>query len=336
MRKLLIIFLKISVLENKSLSNGYTINISISIFLEVFMRNLRTDLAVESIYTHSGDGIQQETENVSDKIKVTRIEITNESAQKEVGKPMGKYITIENTYNSTDTTEIHNLSIALKNELYKLIPKEKKRFLICGLGNRNITPDALGPCAVDGLMITNHIINILNNDKSADFSSVSAITPGVMGITGIETVDIIKGVTDFHKPDMVIIIDALCAINQKRMFNTVQLTDSGINPGAGVGNRREGINKDTLGVPVIAIGVPTVVDADSIIYDAIYSFFEKNNSKDEAENIINAILKDRKSLFVSPKDIDKLIKKSAKIISDGINLALHKDIDFQFIENYIS
>lgn len=294
--------------------------------------NLRTDLALESIYTHKGGGIKEETENISGEIKVTRIEISTEEASKNVGKPIGKYLTIENKEPASEIEEMQKLSTALKDELKKIIPKTAKKFLICGLGNRNITPDALGPCVTDNLMITNHIIEHLDND----FSAVSAIAPGVMGITGIETVDIIKGITDFHKPDVVIAIDALCALNTKRMFNTVQITDSGINPGAGVGNRRDGLNKKTLGVPVIAVGVPTVVDADTIVYDAVHGFFEKNNGLSDGEKIINAIISETKSLFVSPKDIDMLIEKSAKIIADGINLALHDNIDFAFIESYIS
>jgi len=294
--------------------------------------NFRTDLALESIYTHHGDGILEESENISGEIKVTRIKITTKEASEEVGKPIGEYITIENEKAVSDTEEIQKLAIILKNELKKLIPENAKKILICGLGNRSITPDALGPCVTDNLMITNHIIEHLDSD----FSAVSAIAPGVMGITGIETVDIIKGITDFHKPDIVIAVDALCALNVKRMFNTVQITDSGINPGAGVGNRRDGLNKNSLGVPVIAIGVPTVVDADSIIYDALNNFFLKNGQLSDGNKIIDAVLRDTKSLFVSPKDIDKLIKKSAKIIADGINLALHKSIDFSFIENFIA
>ena len=298
--------------------------------------NLRTDLAIESVYTHKGNGIIEKHNEISEGIKVTEIEITTEEASKEVGNPIGKYITIENEKPLSDTEETQKLSEILSSELKKLIPKNAQKFLICGLGNRNITPDALGPLVTDKLMITTHIIDYLNSESTQDFSSVSAISPGVMGITGIETADIIKGVTDKFKPDAVIAVDALCAINTKRMFSTIQLTDSGINPGAGIGNRRSGLNRKTLGVPVIAIGVPTVVDADSIIYDALHSFFEKNSSIDDSSSIINAILSENKSLIVSPKDIDKLIEKNSKIIANGINLSLHKNIDFDFIENYIS
>lgn len=298
--------------------------------------SLRTDLAVESVYTHKGSGIIEKHNDISEGIKIIEIEIATEEASKEVGKPIGKYITIENEKPLSDTEETQKLAEILSVELKKLIPKNAEKFLICGLGNRNITPDALGPLVTDKLMITNHIIEHLNTENTHDFSSVSAISPGVMGITGIETADIIKGVTDKFKPDAVIAVDALCALNTKRMFSTVQLTDSGINPGAGIGNRRSGLNEKTLGVPVIAIGVPTVVDADSIIYDALHRFFEKNNSLKDGEAIINAILSDNKTLIVSPKDIDKLIEKNSKIIANGINLSLHKNIDFEFIENYIS
>lgn len=299
--------------------------------------NLRTDLAVESIYTHHGEGIKENTLETQSGIIITTVKIISEEASNKVGKPIGTYVTLENKNGEArDVKETENLSEALADELKKLLPKNAEKILVCGLGNRSITPDALGPMCTDGLMITNHIINHLNASGEKDFSAVSAIAPGVMGITGIETGDIIKGIADFHKPDAVIAVDALCAANAKRMFTTVQITDSGINPGAGIGNRREGLNEKTLGVPVIAVGVPTVVDADSIIYDAVHSFFEKNNSLSDGEKIINAMLSETKSLIVSPKDIDRLIKKSSKIIANGINLALHKNIDFEFMENYIS
>ena len=153
-----------------------------------------------------------------------------------------------------------------------------------------------------------------------------------MGLTGIETNNIIKGIKDEYMPSLIIAVDALCAITPKRMFGTIQLTDTGINPGSGVGNRRGAINKETMKVPVIAIGIPTVVDANSIIYDA----FSKSKKQSYSDNEINNILMNVENYFVSPKDIDSLIKRSAKIIANGINLALHRDIDFGFIENYIS
>ena len=301
------------------------------------MVNLRTDLAVESLYTHNAAGIVEENEEKNG-INITKIEIKTDEASNEVKKPKGTYITLESEFiRENDTEKSEELSKELScqlrlliNKYFSDIPNEEK-ILICGLGNRNITADALGPDCVGNIMVTNHIISILN-DSQNDFSRVSAITPGVMGLTGIETNNIIKGIKDEYEPSLIIAVDALCAITPKRMFGTIQLTDTGINPGSGVGNRRGAINKETMKIPVIAIGIPTVVDANSIIYDA----FSKSKKQSYSDNEINDILMNVENYFVSPKDIDALIKRSAKIIANGINLALHRDIDFGFIENYIS
>ncbi len=304
------------------------------------MVKLRTDLAVESVYTHIGSGITEENEE-KDGISITKIRIESDEASEKTGKPKGTYITLESEFiRENDTEKSKQLSKELATQLSSLIKKYFKsipcengemKILVCGLGNRNITADALGPDCVNGIMVTNHIISILN-DESEDFSKVSAITPGVMGLTGIETNNIIKGIKDEHKPSLIIAVDALCALTPKRMFGTIQLTDTGINPGSGVGNRRGAINEKTMNIPVIAIGIPTVVDSNSIIYDAFSNMENGRNLKDEIE----AVLKKSENFFVSPKDIDSLIKRGAKIIANGINLALHKDIDFSFIENYIS
>lgn len=306
-----------------------------------FIMNLRTDLAVESIYTHSGDGIEEKNEKVND-VNITTIHIKTDDASKEVGKPKGTYITLESAFIfKNDPQKANEISKELSEQIKKLIKEvvsdfcENTNILVCGLGNRNITADALGPQCTKGVMVTNHVIEILNH-KEKDFSKVSAITPGVMGITGIETNQIIKGVIDEYKPDLLITVDALCAKSAKRMFGTIQLTNTGINPGSGVGNRRASISKETMGVPVISIGIPTVVDANSIVYDALTSFFKKNEVDDNYSKLTNKILENVESLFVSPKDIDELIKRGAKIIANGINLSLHKNIDFSFIESYIA
>ncbi len=301
------------------------------------MLNLRTDLAVESVYTHSGMGIEEKNEKKNG-INITKINIKTDEASKEVGKPKGTYITLESEFiRENDTNKAQELSKELSCQLKFLINKyfdtipNGEKILICGLGNRNITADALGPDCVGNIMVTNHIISILN-DSSNDFSRVSAITPGVMGLTGIETNNIIRGIKDEYNPSLIIAVDALCALTPKRMFGTIQLTDTGINPGSGVGNKRGAINKETMQIPVIAIGIPTVVDANSIIYDA----FTKSKKGIYSDNEIKDILLNVENYFVSPKDIDSLIKRSAKIIANGINLSLHNDIDFAFMENYIS
>lgn len=298
--------------------------------------NLRTDLAIESIYTHNGSGIT-ETNEKSGNTNITEVKITTENASKEVGKPVGTYITLENPFiGSGSPEECQKIASELSKQLKKLIKSIVPNFsaetkvLVCGLGNRSITPDALGPECAKKIMVTNHIIEILNKNEK-DFSKVSVITPGVMGITGIETKKIIEGVVKEYKPDILLTVDALCAMSQKRMFKTIQLTDTGINPGSGVGNKRSEISKNTLNIPVISMGIPTVVDSSSIIYEALNPALKNTADK---EKIIEKILENENSLFVSPKDIDELIKKGAKILSDGINLSLHKNIDFNFIDSY--
>lgn len=298
---------------------------------------IRTDLALESVYTHENEGITQTQENIGE-VTVTRISITTEEASRIVGKPMGNFITLEiDGFSETDPEKLEQNANILAKELKQLLPKNVDKILVVGLGNRKITPDALGPCVLDRVMVTNHVMEYLNTQGTSDFQAVSAISPGVMGITGMETVEIVKGVAQRYQPTAVIAIDALCAATPGRMFSTVQLTDTGIHPGSGVGNRRDGLNQKTLGVPVIAIGIPTVVDSNAIVHTALTNFFEANSSLEQAENIIQGMMQhvDTK-LFVSPKDIDNLIAKSARVVAGGINLALHKNIDLSYAENFVS
>lgn len=301
------------------------------------MSPLRTDLALESIYTHENEGIMQSTEEAEGTL-VTRISITTKEASRLVQKPMGNFVTLE-TKAFTDTLpeKLEQHTKLLATELKKLLPKNTEKILVIGLGNRNITPDSLGTSVIERIMVTNHVMDYLNTENKADFQAVSAISPGVMGITGLETVEIVKGVVGRYQPSAVIAVDALCAGNPSRMFSTVQLTDTGINPGSGVGNRRDGLNKDSLGVPVIAIGIPTVVDSDSIVYSALSSFFEANDSLEEAQTMLRAMMKHTdKNCFVSPKDIDNMIARSARMVAGGINLALHRNIDLSYAENFVS
>ncbi len=295
----------------------------------------RTDLALESIYTHENEGIRKQ-ERKEANCTVTEISITTEEASKLVGKPMGNFVTLEfESFPDREAEALEKNANMIAKELAKLLPQNAEKILVVGLGNRSITPDALGPSTLDKVMITNHVMEYINSD--GDFRAVCGICPGVLGITGIETVDIVKGVTEKYKPSLVIAVDALCAGSPERMFSTVQLTDTGIHPGSGVGNRRDGLNEETLGVPVIAIGIPTVVDSHSIVYSAITRFFENNNSLQEAEHMITDMMKFAKSgMFVSPKDIDNLISHSARTLAGGINLALHRNIDIAFSEHFVS
>ena len=301
------------------------------------MISIRTDLALESIYTHENEGIKKQ-ERTENNCTVTEISIITEEASRLVGKPKGNFITLEfQSFPDREVSALEQNAKMIAKELKKILPANTEKILVVGLGNRKITPDALGPATLDGVMITNHVMEYLNQQEEQDFRAVCGICPGVLGITGLETVDIVKGVVQKYQPSLIIAVDALCAGSPRRMFSTVQLTDTGIHPGSGVGNRRDGLNQETLGVPVIAIGIPTVVDSHSIVYSAISEFFQANQSLQEAEGMISHMMKFATSeLFVCPKDVDNLIIHSARTLAGGINLALHQNIDLAFSEHFVS
>ncbi|MBR4723182.1 MAG: GPR endopeptidase, partial [Clostridia bacterium] len=270
---------------------------------------------------------------------VTKITVNNEKGSDILGKPKGTYITLEipNLKYSDEAYKSACKQIAV--ELGKLAKVDNNtKTLVAGLGNKYITPDALGPKAVSYLVVTNHIKQ--GNDFLGDsFSRVCAVVPGVLGTTGIETTDIIKGVADKIKPDLIIAVDALASRSMDRISNTVQISDTGISPGSGVENKREGINEEALGVKVIAIGVPTVVDAATVASDSIDAVLAGQNGgsdKISREKIYTALAKNVGNMMVTPKDIDSVIEKASKTVANGINLALHKNLTLEEIESYIS
>lgn len=284
---------------------------------------VRTDLAMEA---HSlfkeGRGIKTELRGVSSavekygEITLTRVNITNEEASKNLKKAIGRYVTIEAPNIKYDSAEFIKACEILSEEIEVIADiKSNDVTLVVGLGNRDITPDALGVKTVENLMVTRHLKEYVKDMLPENISNVCAIAPGVLGTTGIETVRIIEGIVKIVKPKLVIAVDALAAADIKRVSTTIQLSDTGIQPGAGVGNNREGINEETLGTKVIAIGVPTVIDAETI-------------SKVE-------IPKELAPLMVTTKDIDTVIERMSKAVATGINLALHKGITVDEIENYI-
>ena len=236
------------------------------------MYNFRTDLASErrDIYKKANnleneiDGIESEQEEISENIKVERVKILNENGEKAIGKPKGNYITLDiRKLKIAQDEDIELASNTLSNELRKIIDIHVDRqgeILIVGLGNIYVTPDSLGPKVINEIEVTRHIINYLPQYVEEGTRMVSAISPGVLGTTGIETVEILKGIVDNTHPKLVIVIDALASRSIERISSTVQLSDTGIVPGAGVGNTRKEISKKTLGVPVVAMGIPTVVD----------------------------------------------------------------------------
>ena len=309
------------------------------------MFNFRTDLAIErnDIYKRNNnleqiDGIEVEEEE-KPSVKISRVNVINEKGEKAIGKPIGIYTTIDINKTKAITDErIDEISSIVADELRQIIGKhiqETEDILVVGLGNIYVTPDALGPKVVPEIEVTRHILQYMPNLMPEDTRPVSAVSPGVLGITGIETMEILKGIVDNIKPKMIIVIDALASKSVERISRTIQIADTGIVPGAGVDNTRKEISKKTLGIPVIAIGIPTVVDLASITNDCIDIFINNlqqkamsNNalndlkSKDNYEEIKEALNVGEYNMIVTPKEIDELIENMKNIVAKGINMAL--------------
>ena len=284
--------------------------------------NFRTDLAIEKEEFITGEKTQGvlKSERTTEKTKITEIEITDSRAQERIGKPMGKYITVEMDELSYDSELLDDRLTSLSNEIMKLLPEGGGTVLVVGIGNESITPDALGPRCARLIFSTRHIDSKLKQEIGLDqLNPVCALATGVLGQTGIETGEIIKSVAGVVKPKAVIVIDALAAAQLNRLGRTVQLTDTGITPGSGVGNSRSEISEKTLGVPVIAVGVPTVVDAVTLTKD-ITRTAEFNKNRDDSENMI-----------VTPREIDTVIDRAAKLLALAVNCALQPDIEPQLL-----
>lgn len=324
--------------------------------LEFFKNfNINVDLALEAreiIQGKTGQeipGVRVDRE-MYDHASVTVVIIEEESAQTVMGKPVGTYITIEAPeISGRDPLVHHEIGLVVANMINRLINlPTPSNILIVGLGNWNATPDALGPKVVSQTMVTRHIFNYAPQELQAGMRSVSAMAPGVLGITGIETAEIIKGVVDRIRPELVIAIDSLAARNTARIATTIQIADTGINPGAGVGNQRMGINRQTLGVPVIAIGVPTVVNGAVIAQDTIEQFIEQLKLNPTlhrlytmldpgiSRQVVQKVLEPFGGrLMVTPKEIDDLIERTSKIVAGGITKALHPDLPPDRYEYYL-
>ena len=314
--------------------------------------NIRTDLALEEKERFESDQVEvqgvvlEEEYDKEREIRVTTVRIETENGAKTMGKPVGTYLTIEAPNLSSPDEGIHRevseeLAKYLIEVMKKIIPESEhdKEVLVIGLGNRQATPDALGPYVVDNLNVTRHIVKEYGKYAALEEMNcvVSAIVPGVMAQTGMETAEIIKGVVRETKPDLLIVIDALAARNSRRLNRTIQIADTGIHPGSGVGNYRNAITKETIGVPVIAIGVPTVVDAVTIVSDTmenLLSALETSESlkgvglvlggyseAEKYELIKELIAPNLNSMFMTPKDIDETVKRLSYTISEGLNLA---------------
>lgn len=323
------------------------------------MYQVRTDLAIENreLYRQSNKteskGVEVDKEENASHI-ITRVKVLNKSASENMHKPIGTYITI-------DVPRLNKTDEDLKDEISQVLAKEVKnlgknkpnsKVLIVGLGNWNITPDALGPKVVERVLVTRQFFINYNKESDDTMANVSAIAPGVMGITGIETFEIVKGVVEKVKPDLVIAVDALASRKMDRVSTTIQISDTGINPGSGVGNNRMELNEKSLGVPVIAIGVPTVVDAATIVNDTLdliieslkteakigtdfYSLLSDVSSEDKYTLIQDVLQPFMQNVIVTPTEIDLLIDDLSIIIANGLNMAIHPGIDLADVNRYI-
>lgn len=314
------------------------------------MRQIRTDLAMEAreFYCENNksrepEGVQTRTEE-RDGVSITRVRILNRQGEQALGKPAGRYVTLEcGELASGNPERAEQISKVMARELSRLLPESCPCVLVAGLGNWNITPDALGPKTVSKLFVTRHLKQYFPDRQ--EMTEVCTISPGVLGITGIETGEIVKGVSDCVQPDCVIAIDALASRKMSRVNTTIQLSDTGISPGAGIGNHRFELTEQTLGVPVIGIGVPTVVDAATIAGDAIQllmnAFQEQAEGNKEVVKL-SSLLEDpydalrevlhRENLIVTPKDTDFTITEASKVLASGLNLALQPGFTYQELQ----
>ncbi len=286
---------------------------------------IRTDLALEArefIEEANGEmrGVIVNTfSDAEDTVQVTHVQITTKNGAKAMGKPIGTYITLEADHLTEPDEDYHReVSEVIAKQLRQLLPdfKEEKSILVVGLGNRDVTADALGPEVVDHLNITRHMLRQFGHAAYAceKIHAISSIVPGVMGKTGMETAEIIRGVVDSTNPDVIVVIDALAARSTRRLTRTIQITNTGIQPGSGVGNHRNSLTEESLGVPVIAIGVPTVVDAATIVNDAIGHLHQDDPG-------LQNIFHDMHNMYVTAKDIDSTIKRLGFTLSEALNIA---------------
>ena len=281
---------------------------------------IRTDLALEATERFTEENVEvrgveiHEDYNEEKDIRTTVVKITTENGARTMGRPQGSYITIEAPGLSVHDEDYH-----------REISLEIAR-LVVGLGNSAITADSLGPHVVENLHITRHMIREygLQSLGKEKMHRISGIIPGVMAQTGMETSEIIQGIVAETKPDIVIAIDALAARSTRRLNRTIQITDTGINPGSGVGNHRVGLTEENLQVKVIGIGVPTVVDAATIVHDSMAHLLEALEEAEQKEFLEEMISPHLHTMFVTPKDVDETVKYLSFTISEGLNMAFEE------------
>ncbi|MFS0727493.1 GPR endopeptidase [Paenibacillus sp. 1P07SE] len=321
---------------------------------------VRTDLALEAKeLAESGGGpipgVSTETAE-EEGVIITRMVVESEQGSQAIGKLPGCYVTLEAPgLRGLDTGLQDVVATIFAREfealLQRLGVRVEAKVLIVGLGNWNVTPDSLGPLVVENVMITRHFFELMPDDVAPGYRAVSAVSPGVMGTTGIESSDIIQGIVERTKPDLIIAIDALASKSMERVNTTIQIADTGIHPGSGIGNKRRGLTEDILGVPVVAIGIPTVVYASTIVNNTIEMMqrhFEHHTdqtgkilgllqSMQEQERLmlVKEVLDPLgNDMLVTPKEVDQFIEDIANIIASGLNAALHEAVDTHNVAAY--
>lgn len=329
--------------------------------LDLQKYNVRTDLALEAKEMAEAPlggpipGIQSETTE-DDGITITQLHVQNEQGSAAIGKMQGHYVTIEVPGLRNGDTGLQDrvatqFAKHFEAFLERLSINKNARVLIVGLGNWNVTPDALGPIVVENVMVTRHYFELMPDQVAPGYRPVSAVAPGVLGITGIESSEIVHGIVEKTKPDLVIAVDALASKAVERVNTTIQIADTGIHPGSGIGNKRKGLTKEILGVPVIAIGVPTVVYASTIVNNTLEMmsthFNKQNANTDHILGLVNQMEENERlqlvkevlsplghDLLVTPKEIDEFIEDIANIIASGLNASLHEAVDTNNVAAY--
>ena len=301
------------------------------------MFSKRTDLAVEAkqLWQDSAgkttklEGVEAD-EYEKDGCKVTCVRILDQKGSESLGKPIGNYITVElqDLAKDNDDTRMKSAGVIAEklSEILRLTPDSS--VLIVGLGNESITPDAVGPHAMASTMVTRHLVEKMP-EVFGNMRRVAALSPGVLGTTGLESAEIIRGVAERSRPDCLIIIDALASMSLSRLCTTVQIADTGITPGSGVGNARQEISKNTLGIPVIAIGAPTVVDAATVAADLLEQAGITNVDLSPVQNLKNGMI-------VTPRDIDEKVSAISRVIGYAVNLSLHGDMSLPDMMQFLS
>jgi len=311
------------------------------------------DIALKETEAECISGVESDEYDVFD-MHITWVKITNKNGEQALGKPIGNYITMESAALREGDIDAHENAIKAMVDIIGKIHnlKEGQTVLVIGLGNQSVSPDALGPKVVSKLLITRHIKEHLPDALCDSVRPVAALSPGVMGITGVETFETVAGLVDRIKPDLIIAIDALASRSTSRINSTIQIADTGISPGGGVGNKRKNLSKETLGVKVISIGVPTVVDAATLANDTIdkiiddmaakydvhspfYMTFKNLCIEEKYKMIVEMLGPYGGNMFVTPKNVDSVIERLSNIIANALNIALHQGLSKDDINRYV-